>query len=242
MELHKPNTPEQDAYLEEERMTYSREGKKELGLASAIVPTVEEAVLQERLPPASQAEGSPLKDKLEHRLGENSDPVEKRTADGEAYGAPALASRDPQTDDEPPHPELGANDLDELEKTTPGAKTLLRKHLTNKVGNKTWAVPIPAPHVDPEGFEDPISDAFWKNVWNACAAHNVCHLCVGVVDGLILFRRLRFIAKFSTLSLTTSLRRGSNTKNLLFTTNASLSRFVQWSLLSVIPLSNPLIS
>lgn len=172
VELHKPNTKEQDASLEDERMTYSRDGKKEPGFASAIVPTVEEAVLQERLPPASQAENPPLKDKLEHRLGENSDPVEKRTADGEAYGAPALASRDPQTDDEPPHSESGANDADELEKTAPGARALLRKHLTSKVGNKTWAVPIPAPHVDPEGFEDPISDAFWKNVWNACAAHN----------------------------------------------------------------------
>lgn len=221
-------------------MTYSREGKKEPLFASAKVPTVEEAVLQERLPPASQAESPPLKDKLEHRLGENSDPVEKRTADGEAYGTPALASRDPQTDDEPPHPESGANDPDELEKTAPGTKALLRKHLTSKVGNKVWTVSIPAPHVDPEGFEDPISDAFWKNVWIACATYNVCYLCLGVVGRLILFRRPRFIAKFSMLSPTTTFRRGSITKNLLFTTNASLSWFVD--LFFAIPLLNTFIT
>jgi hypothetical protein len=173
-----------------------------------------------------------LKDKLQHRLSEKFDPVEKRTADGEAYNPPALASRNPQTDHKPPHLELGTNDLDELEKITPGTRAL-RKHLSSKVGNNPWAVPTPAPHVDPEGFEDPISDAFWENVWKACATHNVCYLCVGVVDGLILFRRLTFIAKFSMLSLMTILRRGSNTKNLLSTTNASLSRFV--NLLSIVP-------
>ncbi|KAG1822931.1 uncharacterized protein BJ212DRAFT_1331537 [Suillus subaureus] len=171
VELHKPNTPEQDVSLEEERMTCSREGKKEPGLAGAIVTPVEEAVVQERLPSASQAENPPLKDKLEHRLGENSDPVEKRTADGEAYSTPALASRNPQTDDKPPHLESGTNGQDELENTATGTRTLLRKHPASKVGNKTSAVPI-LPHVNPEGFEDPISDAFWKNVWNACAVHN----------------------------------------------------------------------
>ncbi|KAG1829755.1 phospholipase D [Suillus variegatus] len=99
VELYKPNNPEQDASLEE-RMSYICEGKKEPGIPSIIVPTVEEAV------------------------------------------------------------------------TSLGTKTLPRKHLTSKVGNKVWTVSIPAPHVDPEGFEDPISDAFWKNVWIACATYN----------------------------------------------------------------------
>ncbi|KAG1884901.1 phospholipase D [Suillus subluteus] len=166
VELHELNT------LEEGCMTYSHEGKKEPGLASAIVPTVEEAVVKDHLLPASQAENPRLKYKLEHRLGENSDTVEKHTADGEAYSAPALASRNPQADDKPPHLESGANDPDELEKTAPGTRALLRKHPASKVGNKTWGVLNPPPHVDPEGFEDPISDAFWNNVWNACATHN----------------------------------------------------------------------
>ncbi|OAX33335.1 phospholipase D [Rhizopogon vinicolor AM-OR11-026] len=164
VELHK-----QDLSLQEERMTYSREGEKEPGFASSIVPTLEEEVIQEGLPPASQAESAPLKDKLEHQLDESSVPSEKHTANGEAFGAPALASKDPQTDDEPPHAESGANDADEQEKTAPVTRSMLRKHLASKVGNK---IPVPAPHVDPEGFEDPISDAFWKNVWITCAVHN----------------------------------------------------------------------
>ncbi|KAG2151353.1 phospholipase D [Suillus clintonianus] len=171
-EPHEPSNPEQDGSLEEERLTHSREGTKAPGFSSTMVPTVEETVVQERLPPASQAENPPLKDKIEHRLGENSDPVEKRTADGEANGAPALASRNPQTYNEPLHVESGVNDPDELEKTAPGTRALPRKHLASKASNKTWVVPTPAPHVDPEGFEDPISDAFWKNVWKACAVHN----------------------------------------------------------------------
>lgn len=221
-------------------MSYICEGKKEPGIPSIIVPTVEEAVVQDRLPPGSQAEHPPLKDKLEHQLGGNSDPVEKRTANGKANGAPALALKNPQTGDEPLHLESGANDLDTLEKTSLGTKTLPRKHLTSKVGNKVWTVSIPAPHVDPEGFEDPISDAFWKNVWIACATYNVCYLCLGVVGRLILFRRPRFIAKFSMLSPTTTFRRGSITKNLLFTMNASLSWFVD--LFFAIPLLNTFIT
>lgn len=171
VELYKPNNPEQDASLEE-RMSYICEGKKEPGIPSIIVPTVEEAVVQDHLPPGSEAEHPPLKDKLKHQLGGNSDPVEKRTPNGKANSAPALALKNLQSGDEPLHLESGANDPDALEKTSLGTKTLPRKYLTSKVGNKAWTVSIPAPHVDPEGFEDPISDAFWKNVWIACATYN----------------------------------------------------------------------
>lgn len=167
-------------------MTYSREGKKEPGFASAMVPTLEEKVIQEGLPPASRAENPPLKDRLEHQLDGCSDPS-KHTANGEAYGTPALASRDPQNDDDPSYTESGINDADEHEMTASAIRSMLRKHLASKVSNKAWAVPVPAPHVDPEGFEDPISDAFWKNVWIACAVHNVCYVCIYAVNVLILF-------------------------------------------------------
>lgn len=36
-----------------------------------------------------------------------------------------------------------------------------------------WSLPTPTPKINPQGFEDPISDSFWKKVWLACAAHNV---------------------------------------------------------------------
>ena len=66
-----------------------------------------------------------------------------------------------------------AGDADEEEEKAPGTRAILRKHLTAKLGNKQWQLPTPTPHVDPYGFEDPISDAFWKDVWVACAVHNV---------------------------------------------------------------------
>jgi len=179
---HKPNTLEQDLSLQGECITYTREGKKEPGFASAMVPTLEEEVIQEGLPPASRAESSPLRDKLEHWPSECSDPSEKHTADGEAYGALALASRNPQADDEPPHTESEVNDVDDHEKTAPAIRPMLRKHLTGKVSNKAWAVPVPAPHVDPEGFEDPISDAFWRDVWLSCAVHNVSYASLEAIS------------------------------------------------------------
>ncbi|EMD31689.1 hypothetical protein CERSUDRAFT_59668, partial [Gelatoporia subvermispora B] len=38
---------------------------------------------------------------------------------------------------------------------------------------KPWTLPTPTPKVDPDGFEDPICDRFWKDVWLACAVHNI---------------------------------------------------------------------
>lgn len=96
-----------------------------------------------------------------------------RTADGDLYGAPADASKDAKTDDEPPHARASVSDADESEKAAPAARVILRKNLNASIGSKAWTLPTPTPKVDPQGFEDPISDEFWKNVWVACAVHNV---------------------------------------------------------------------
>jgi len=45
-------------------------------------------------------------------------------------------------------------------------------HIAPKPSSKTWTLPTPAPHVDPYGFDDPISEQFWKNMLVACAVHN----------------------------------------------------------------------
>ncbi|KAH7922026.1 phospholipase D [Leucogyrophana mollusca] len=175
LEFHQPDTPDQDASIQEERMTYSREGKKEPGFASAMVPTLEEKTIAEHLPAEAQANGAPIGDKLQNReegRGSPDDPSEAHTADGEAFGAPAHASKNPEIDDEPPHAESGVNDADEEERAAPATRSILRKHLAGNLGNKTWTLPTPAPNVDPHGFEDPVSDAFWKSVWVACAVHN----------------------------------------------------------------------
>ena len=43
---------------------------------------------------------------------------------------------------------------------------------------KTWAPLMERPHVQADKFQDPISDAFWKNVWVASAGYNVGTLFV----------------------------------------------------------------
>ena len=108
-----------------------------------------------------------------HGSARQHEPHQARVETGELYGAPADASIDPQHDDQVPHARSGKIDADEEEEKAPGTRAILRKHLTAKLGNKQWQLPTPTPHVDPYGFEDPISDAFWKDVWVACAVHNV---------------------------------------------------------------------
>ena len=99
--------------------------------------------------------------------------VEARVENGELYGAPADASRDPKTDDQPPHAVSGKNDATATEEKAVHARAEIRKHLSTKFNPKIWTLPTPTPKVDPHGFEDPISDEFWKKVWMACAVHNV---------------------------------------------------------------------
>jgi len=98
---------------------------------------------------------------------------EARLGDGELYGAPADASRDSKTDDQPPHAVSGKNDASETEEKAVHARAEIRKHVSTKFNPKVWTLPTPTPKVDPHGFEDPISDEFWKKVWIACAVHNV---------------------------------------------------------------------
>ncbi|EGO24033.1 hypothetical protein SERLADRAFT_362129 [Serpula lacrymans var. lacrymans S7.9] len=174
VEFHKVNTPTQDASLQEERMTYGRDGQKRPGFASSMVPTLEEKMVAEHIPPASQAHGKPAAGEVKENGNaiHRKEPTEAHTADGEAFGAPAHASKDPQTDDQPPHAESGVNDADDTEQAAPSARAILRKHLASRLGTKTWTMPTPTPKVDPEGFDDPVSDAFWRNVWVACAVHN----------------------------------------------------------------------
>ena len=48
--------------LDEERKTYTREGKKVDGFASSQVPTLEEKTVAEHRPPETQAKGKPILD------------------------------------------------------------------------------------------------------------------------------------------------------------------------------------
>lgn len=141
--------------LPEDRTTRTPNGKKQPGL---LVPTLEDKVA------VPQADGQRAASELDafeqHRRNSSTrDPPDAHTANGEASRAPA--NKDGQAGDEPPHPASDASDH---------ARSMPRKHLGN-AGDK--APPTLSPHVDPDSFEDPVSDDFWKDVWVACAVHNV---------------------------------------------------------------------
>ena len=226
-----------DKFLKEEREMWTRDGEKEPGFPSSVVPTLEEKIIMEHRPhqtspieeaPEDQEEsrtpngdehlqngdvhpsnddnpkdGDVTKERQENATtagdgdtihapavqngsadtNVHEDVAQAGAADrtppqaaletGELYGAPADASVDPRHDNEFPHARSGRVDADSDEEKAPGARATLRKHLAAKLGNKQWQLPTRTPHVDPYGFEDPICDAFWKDVWLASAVHNV---------------------------------------------------------------------
>lgn len=158
--------------LEEERRTYGMDGQLEPGFASSKVPTLEEKTVVEKRPKETSGD-QPLMAALEQGdMLENgsSHPESARTGDGEQYGAPADAM---PGDSESPHARIpNKEDADEIEKASVRARTLLRKHLSVRLGAKNWTIPTPAPVIDPHGFDDPVSDDFFKDVWIAAAVHN----------------------------------------------------------------------
>ncbi|KAJ6508950.1 phospholipase D [Mycena sanguinolenta] len=179
-----------DETLDNERKTYDRDGNLIEGFASAMVPTLEEKTVMEHRPRDGAADDAPIEDKLQDTASktgngavdqeqdsyfndqEDGKPAQPRTDNGDLYGAPADASKSAKTDDQPPHARSGVDDASEEERAAPGARSILRRHLAAKLGSKTWTIPTPRPKVDPNGFEDPICDAFWKDVWVASATHN----------------------------------------------------------------------
>jgi phospholipase D1/2 len=162
-----------DKSLIEERTTFAHDGSKHFGFASAMVPTLEESIIAEGLSSGSTVDQKPVDEEQESQRIPEKEPNQARSGDGDLYGAPADASRDPTTDEQPPHAVSGVNDADEKEEKAPGARAHIRKYLNASLGSKSWTLPTSTPHVDPHGFSDPMSDAFWRHTWVACAVHNV---------------------------------------------------------------------
>lgn len=172
------NTPTMDA----ERKSFTSDDKEMPGVSKSVVPALEEKAVMGHRPPKDETDASLEKHKLQHQIFDEKPrrempltcypngaaketPLEAREEDGTLLGAPANAATSVQANSRPPR---ASGEVDEEEKAASGARAKIRKHLSHK----TWVLPTPKPHIDPEGFEDPISDAFWKNMWVAGAVHN----------------------------------------------------------------------
>ncbi|GAW06506.1 phospholipase D [Lentinula edodes] len=138
-----------NAALREERQMFTRDGEKVEGFPSSIVPTLEEKTVMEHRPPGAEADDKPIADKL------------KFTFKGRFNSSEHIQHR----------ARSHVDDADEQERAAPRARSMIRKQLTSKLGSK-WTLPTPRPKVDPQAFDDPICDVFWKDVWVASSVHN----------------------------------------------------------------------
>jgi phospholipase D1/2 len=159
--------------VDAERRTSTHDVKEASGFTNSVVPPLEEKMVAEHLPPNDQTDE---KDKLQYQTMDEKSHKKMKSgcyvngvANGKLSEAQAEAGMSAHTDDRPPRASGEVDVADEEEKAAPGARATVRKHLNHK----TWALSTPKPRVVPEGFEDPISDAFWKNVWVASAVYNV---------------------------------------------------------------------
>ena len=75
-----------------------------------------------------------------------------------------------------PYSAAALDDVCPQEERASEAKSILRKHLASKFGDRVWTLPVPTVPKDPKIFEDPISDEFWHDIWVAAAVHNVSKL------------------------------------------------------------------
>ena len=163
-----------DASLSEERKSFTKEGKEVPGFTSSVVPTLEEKTVAERRPPPERTapDSSTRSTHVDGKQNGHSKLPEEAHVDGELYGAPASSEGD-----QPSGGLQSKNDVDEESEKALSARATLRKNLVSRVASKSakglYTLPTPTPFVDPHGFEDPVCDEFWKDVWVACAVHNV---------------------------------------------------------------------
>jgi len=155
----------QSRTLGDERQTYNEKGEKERGFASSVVPTVEEKVIAEQ-----------QSDTANETTSLGLDPPQSESDEGQvmAHDSRGLCgtAADVTKAGDVHHTRIDKQEDDENEKGTTRARSALRKHLSVKVSNNQWAVPTPAPIIDPHGFGDPVCDKFFERVWLAAAARN----------------------------------------------------------------------
>lgn len=165
-----------EKFLEEERTDFDESGKKEPGFASHVIPTLEEKTVKEQRPrkdstdqddlsseSSSSAHTERASNAKESHIGDDTS-TDMRTTSGASTNLKSPVSDTETT----PRTELGDENKDYF-------KSAIRDTATTKPsGRNHWTVPTKRPAIDKDDFEDPISDAFWKDRWVASAAHNVC--------------------------------------------------------------------
>ena len=160
-----------DRILDEEDFNEKRQ--KIMGFASSVVRALEEKAIIEKRSPKNETDEATLKDQ---RIMEESESVSVQS------GHTGLVNDGPHEPSTMDNALLGASakhkspslrsDVDS-EDATASAKETLRANLGSRSSRKPWTVPTKKPKVEPQDFEDPISDAFWKDIWVASAVHNV---------------------------------------------------------------------
>lgn len=167
---------------EAEKRIPASDGSSQPGFASSKVPTLEERVVSEHLPKDTEKGADPpLMDSIdEGKEPQGDDTVpEATTQDGtEMFGAPADAAMSAATDDRPPNDRPGQMEASEVERSAVEARKRIRQHLSVKTGSKPFTLPVPGPEIDPHGFEDPLDEKFFNDMWMASAVHNVSCLQV----------------------------------------------------------------
>lgn len=150
-----------------------RKDRKSIGTSSKAsnAPTLEEKTVAEHHPQANQVD---ILIDGGHDVQHQTIKEELETASGTLTPLPtddgvsrdALANAKTEVDGLPPR----HSDVDEEK-----AESVVRSTLRKSCGSKytPWTVPMPRPMVNAKDFEDPISDAFWKDIWVASAVHNV---------------------------------------------------------------------
>ncbi|CDO70864.1 hypothetical protein BN946_scf184801.g57 [Trametes cinnabarina] len=171
-----------DRFLREEREMYKRNGEKETGFPSAVVPTLEEKVVSENRTVQEHAGATPPQESLdEHVQGRegnghaNPSDMPNGHSDKSPNGSATTPNGNPSYPEPPQAPPVAEFCQERYRrggKSSTGRSGYPAEASCSEAWDKQWQLPTPTPHVDPYGFEDPICDAFWKDVWVASAVHN----------------------------------------------------------------------
>ncbi|KIM43354.1 hypothetical protein M413DRAFT_18406 [Hebeloma cylindrosporum] len=147
-----------ESILANERKDFNREGQLVNGFASSVVPTLEEKTIAEQGTNKQQGEES---NSVHYENGGPKSPT-LLTDDG--------VSKSPSVD---AFSRSSKSEVSDEDQAPLGSRATMRENRGRRPGRKNvWTVPTTKPQVEPQNFEDPISDAFWKNIWVASAVHN----------------------------------------------------------------------